>query len=109
MKTMKYLLLFLFSIILFSCSRGPYAVKYTATGSSGTLYVSYIDADGITQNYTGTSPWSHSFIAKSNPPLKVTAHCDLMGTSEVHIIINNIDKEQDKEIAINASASTRAE
>lgn len=106
---MKSLLLFLFSIVLFSCSQGPYAVKYTATGSSGTLYVSYTDADGITQNYTGTSPWSHSFIAKRDAPLKVSAHCDLLGTSEVHIFINNIDKENDREIAINAIASTKAE
>ncbi len=105
---MKYIFL-LFCVVLCSCAKGPYAVKYTATGNSGTLYVSYIDENGNTQNYTGTSPWSYSMSVKSGASLQVSAHCDVSGTSEVHVFINNVDKVSDTETGVNATASTKAQ
>jgi len=105
---MKYIFL-LFVVVLCSCAKGPYAIKYTATGSSGTLNVSYIDENGNTQNHTGTSPWSYSMSVKNGASLKVSASCDITGTSEVHIFINNVDKVSDKETGFHATASANAQ
>jgi len=104
---MKYVFL-LFLVVLCSCAKGPYSVNYSASGNSGTLYVSYIDENGLTQNYTGTSPWNYSFTVKSGASLKVSAHCDITGTSTVDIKINNVDKANDTETGTNATASTTA-
>ena len=109
-KMKKYLFLFLLlSTVLFSCAKGPYSVKYTASGSSGILNVSYIDENGNNQSYTGNSPWNYSFTAKSGMYLKVSASCDAGGTSEVHIFINNVDKVHDTETGFTAEADTHAE
>ena len=105
---MKYIFLLL-TIVLFSCAKGPYTIKYTATGDTGTLHVSYIDENGNSQDYTGTSPWSYSFTAKKGASLKVSAHCDVTGTSEVHIFINGVDKVHDTETGFDASTSTTAQ
>ena len=105
---MKYIFI-LFAVVLCSCAKGPYTVKYTATGDSGTLYVSYIDENGNSQSYTGTSPWSYSFTSKKGASLKVSAHCDVSGTSEVHIFINSVDKVHDTETGFDATASTTAQ
>lgn len=94
---------------LASCAQSPYSVKYTATGDSGTLNVSYIDGNGNGQTYTGTSPWSYSFTVKKGASLKVSATCDVTGTSEVHIYINNVDKTHDTETGFAATASTTAQ
>lgn len=108
---MKYIFLLIFALgfALSSCTQGPYAVKYTASGDVGTLHVSFIDDEGITQDYTGTSPFHYSFSTKFGSSLKISAHCDFNGTTEVHIFINGVDKVQDTETGFNATASTTAE
>jgi len=105
---MKFIYL-LFLVVLCSCTAGPYTIKYEATGSSGTLNVAYIDENGNNQSYTGTSPWNYSFSAKKGASLKVSASCDVTGTSSVHIFINAVDKKDDTETGINATASTTAQ
>ncbi len=109
MKHLFISLLLVFTIVLSSCTQGPYAVKYTASGNSGTLYVTYIDENGITENYTGPSPWHYSFTTRYGASLKVSANCDVTGTTEVHIFINGVDKVSDTETGFNATASTKAE
>ena len=104
---MKYIGL-LFLVVLCSCTKAPYAVKYSATGTSGTLYVSYIDENGLTQNYTGTSPWNYSMSVKSGASLKVSAHCDALSSSTVDIKINNVDKASDTETGTNATVTANA-
>lgn len=110
-KKRKYafLLLLLASTVLLSCAKGPYTVKYTASGSSGVLNVSYVDENGNNQSYSGNSPWNYSFTAKKGQYLKLSATCDINGTSEVHIYINAVDKVHDTETGFAAEADTHAE
>jgi|GEM_PF-3513296 len=96
---------FLFSIIFWGCQPAESTIKYTASGTGGTLTVNYVDASGYSQVYTGSSPWQLNFSAKSGAQLSVSAGCGPNGTSVVDIYINGADKAHDSQTAVNSSAS----
>ena len=104
----KLLLFALASGLLIStaCTKASSTVKYTASGTGSGFTVTYTDASGNNQTYSGSSPWETSFTANSGASLSVSGGTGATGTSEVHIYVNGADRAHDTETGKNASAST---
>jgi len=99
---------FFFIVIPFffsACQLAESTIKYTASGTSGTLTVNYVDVTGVSETYTGPSPWQLNFSAKSGAQLSVSAGNGPNGTSTVDIYINGTDKAHDTETGVNSTAS----
>jgi len=93
-------------LCLASCNKDPSTIKYTVSGTGPSITADYVDGDGIHETFSGTSPWQTTFTANSGANLSITGGSGTIGTSEVHIFIDGVDKAHDVRNGVNATATT---